>query len=418
MKRFIRLKERKITTFVHTPASSYLEIRPTFDKLKSFYENTDENYFLNNEVAIDSKNIIFLVGDSFIENIYCSTNKRISSVLSKKLSKESIDLKVINAGVSGTTSLNINNLVLNKLVTFKPKFIVVFIPSNDGYCMYLKGGLWNKNKRYSNLLGIDHANIFSEENIEEKILDVCKNYTILKTICDQFNIKLVVSTSPIIDNNISRILKVDKDIHLTISKYRNLVFDHVIKHCKTLKIPTVDLRTNYSNKYDLFFDDVHTNDIGSQEIGNHLYTELIKHFSKFKDESVTLQEYDLNKILILNKNIYWSDSIKNTNKNNKVATLSFDINCSDVKKDNSALFCVDFDGKQYNTPQTLLSVSTLVGSYKYILTKANSQYRICYSFLVPNGVDNIKIGFALWRSEDVIIIRNVKLYLHQFKITK
>ncbi|WP_155757956.1 hypothetical protein [Acinetobacter rudis] len=82
MKRYIRLKERSAITRIHTPPEDYLKIRPTLVS-ENYFEHTNRDNFLSAEVAIESKNKAFILGGSFVENIYCESNSRFCSVLGK-----------------------------------------------------------------------------------------------------------------------------------------------------------------------------------------------------------------------------------------------------------------------------------------------------------------------------------------------
>ena len=201
MKRYIRLKERATVTRIHTPSEDYLKLRPTL-RYENYFEHTNEDNFLNAEVVVESNNKVYVLGGSFIENIYCDADSRICSVLGKKLGLSGFDLSVINAGVSGSTSLNLVNNVVNKIIPLNPTHIIFFIPTNDGLCLELKGGLWNSTKHYSHLQGINHLSERESANQHEKMKNICNLYSILKVACESFNIDLTVCSSPIVDGDI------------------------------------------------------------------------------------------------------------------------------------------------------------------------------------------------------------------------
>lgn len=281
MKRYIRLKERSTVTRIHTPPEDYLKIRPTLE-CENYFEHTNVDNFLSAEVVIESSNKIFVLGGSFVENIYCDASKRICSVLGKKLALNGFDLSVINSGVSGSTSLNLINTVINKIIPLKPKHIIFFIPTNDGLCLELKDGLWNSTKHYSHLQGINHISEREPANQSEKINNICNLYSMLKALCESFNVDLTVCSSPIVDGDIEGFYLYNKTSHEKFSKDRNLVFDTVLEYCKNIGINTLDLRSEFSNKLNFFFDPVHTNALGSEEVANYLYKQLSPKFAKYK----------------------------------------------------------------------------------------------------------------------------------------
>lgn len=415
MKRYIRLKERSAITRIHTPPEDYLKIRPTLDN-ENYFEHTNKDNFLSAEVAIESKNKVFILGGSFVENIYCESNSRFCSVLGKTFGLNGYDLSFINSGVSGSTSLNILNTAINKIIPFKPTHIICFIPTNDGLCLELKGGLWNQSKHYSNLQGIDHKSERDKTDVPEKINQICNVYSTLKTLCTSFNIDLTVCSSPIIDGSIDNFYLYNKTSHEKFSKDRNLVFDSVLEFCNSIGIHTLDLRVAFSNKYELFFDPVHTNAMGSIEVAKYLYEHLEPRFEKYKIDSPKLIQKKLISSLALTNSAIQLDAIHLENPKNQKITLSFEIDCpSEVGRDNCALFFVDFDKNDLSYDQTQLSYSSAVGWYKYILTKAKCKYRISYSFNVPAGIPMIKIGFQPWYTNVEIKISDVQIYIQELE---
>lgn len=416
MKRSIRLKEKTQKIKIHTPALDYLKIRPTLKK-ETFYEHTSDERGFSNEVTVKSENTIFLVGGSFIENVYSQLDCRISSTLLKKFALNQHDINIINAGVSGMTSIQALNLILNKLIKKAPKHIIVFIPPNDGHCVSLEDGLWNKNKTYSNLIGIDNVSKISRNNEEEKVSEICNIYSLIAHTCDLFNIGLTVCASPIVDANISDFYLINKETHEITSRYRNMIFDQVIAKCKELNVHTIDLRKKFSNKYEYFFDDVHTNNQGSKAIGEFLYEELEPKFNQFNSQDFNFYEKKLFNIIDLSDKLIWSDSLSVCSSSKQIVTISFNIKCTGELKNNNALFSVSFNENMIiNAKECRLIYSENVGNFQYIFTESNAEYRVSYGFIVPKDISNIRIGFRRWITKNRITLDDVKVFVQSIAL--
>lgn len=416
MKRYIRLKERLLSVKrIHTPPEEYRKLRPKLC-FRDYYEETCEQGTIKTELSILSENKIIFFGGSFVENLYADSKSRITSVFEKELNQIGYDVQIINAGVSGATTLNLFNLFLNKFLIYKPKEIFFFIPTNDGYCLDLKGGLWNKMQSYSNLYNINFLSEWDTLNHQLKIEEICNIYTLLIDACRLFNIKLNICVSPVI-KNISDFYLVQEDRQASLYKNRMKVINSVVEHCKNKNIQVIDLRDTFSNLKDMFVDDVHLNSLGSEKIGKYLISKMRedKNFLRYltKNDYYRYEIIHVKDNVMLDGEIYWSEYIFLDEKSKYNAILSFDIVCGEGVLAKNALFCVDFGGNNYALNECGLSLSPIVGNYQYLLTKELIDCNIHHAFTIPIGNTKIRIGFRLWDSDKQISLHNINLYLRK-----
>lgn len=417
MKRCIRLKERLISVKrLHTPTEEYKAMRPKLE-IRDYYEETCEQGTIKTELSIESDNKVVLLGGSFVENLYADSKSRIASVFEKKLNQEGYDIKVINAGISGSTTLNLFNLFINKFLNNKPKVVFFFIPTNDGFCIDLKDGLWNKMKSYSNLYNIDFVSELDIANRVEKIKDIERIYLMLINTCKLFNIKLYICASPIIED-ISDFYLASNEKMKRLNINRMQVIDRVLDICKEHGVDSIDLRDQFEDLKKLFFDDVHSNSYGSEKIAEYIFSESMNNYSFIDincDEKNTSLYFRVKNDLILTENIFWSEPIF-LDSYSYDAVLSFDIICSSDVGLNNALFCVDFAGKEYSIDECNLIFSPIVGSFQYLMTKKLLNCNIQHRFRIPINNDAIRIGFRLWNTCSKINISNVDLYLNRISL--
>lgn len=115
-KRSIRLKEfiPNLTRFMYS--DDYYDQCPDLKRGIGYYLESDKDGFIITGNYHSSNNKVILMGDSFIESNFIGTNQKPNYLLGSLFLESGLDVEVLNAGVSGSTLLNILNALINKVV--------------------------------------------------------------------------------------------------------------------------------------------------------------------------------------------------------------------------------------------------------------------------------------------------------------
>ena len=93
--------------------------------LVSFSVNSSESLSLN-------KNVIVVLGDSLSAGYGVKVNESWPSLLQSSINEETLDLSVINAGISGDTTSGGLYRLPKLLETYNPKLVILELGGNDG----------------------------------------------------------------------------------------------------------------------------------------------------------------------------------------------------------------------------------------------------------------------------------------------
>ena len=251
----IRLKEfdHNITK-VHVPTEAYLWGAPQLDKLRAYYQHTDNDGFIKTGNCFYCDYTVAIVGDSFVENIFVDEGYRFESVLERKFLMDGRRVKVINAGVSGMTGLSAFNLILNKLVRIKPDLIIFVQPSNDFSALLYEDGYFNDSNRFANLVPPKdtHKPIF--ETINENKAQIYKNIVLMSKLCELYGMKLIIATCAA--NSSKRQL----------AMMNNIIRDHEVNLCYQM----IDLDKILDKGAKYYYDRCHLNKNGSEHLADVL----------------------------------------------------------------------------------------------------------------------------------------------------
>lgn len=279
MKRSIKLKEHFLShERIIRPTSFQVEQCP--DLCESGYKLvTDGDGFIvsGNDFQSNIKTIV--LGDSFVESTFLAERDRFCSIIERLAVEERLLNigQVLNAGVSGSTSLNLLNVILNKIVPLSPSIVVFVLPSNDSQVHRFAKTYWNDSDYYANLIPSDKKDSvgdFGENLIKSDFLNIM---SIVIESCNAFGIKLILATCPYAENYNGEFF---------VKKYKNKAwFDANIHARKILndklrsistirRIGLIDLESFIGGKNKYFYDDVHLNRDGSRVVGDFVYRHI------------------------------------------------------------------------------------------------------------------------------------------------
>lgn len=279
MKRSIRLKEyapnQEKVVF-----PSLAQIEQCSDLHEGGYKLiTDQNGFIvsGNDFFSDKKTII--LGDSFVESTFVGERSRFCSVLERLGADGDVSNigQVLNAGVSGSTSLNLLNIFINKVVPIKPSLVIFVIPSNDSQVHRFSDTYWNDSEYYANIIPPGKLNSVGDFYNNLVKGDCVKILNLFADACNIFDIKLAFATCPYASLY---------DGSYMFQKYKNKSwFDSNIVARKILndklrsisymrKIIFLDFEHEIGGDNKLFYDDLHLNEIGSQRIAKFIFEKI------------------------------------------------------------------------------------------------------------------------------------------------
>ena len=289
----------------------------------------DQYGFRANNYDLKDINILIL-GGSTTEEREVDDQKIWTKIFEKNLKK---NLKVLNAGIGGQTSLGhkeMFNLWFNKFDTLSPNFIVVFLGINDA--LYLVENMTQQKNlnifppsKLENGRNINHSNRDALIHIRQsdKIIQYIKNNSILHTLylvikgnlisnkykinynddiktfepyktkspknvilsegyLDQFenyfhnNLLQIYNYTNVYNSNLILVTQLVSSKHW-IKEYLEIINKFTISFCKIKKINCIDLEKKiFGLNDDFFYDGIHTDTNGSKIIGEFIAKEFNK----------------------------------------------------------------------------------------------------------------------------------------------
>lgn len=269
MSRAIRLKEyAPSTTSKFWPPDWYMnQVNETFIR-KEFVIRTDNDGFIQpNAYCSKADEALIVLGDSVVEGMYMDECLRLCSILDKKINTgERRELRVLNAGYSGSTLLHMFNVFLNKIVPLRPTAVLVMAGIVDVDAVSKKDSFWSKDKWLEPIISLDSDNPFRDENFADKP-HLSHRYALLELFhktSSEFDIPIYFATVPHLQIYGSDWVKsriTEKDYRLIVNN-RRLINNTTRVFCIKNNVPFYDLELSLGDRDDIFYDYFHFNEIG------------------------------------------------------------------------------------------------------------------------------------------------------------
>ncbi len=284
---------------------------------KEFPFATDENGFILPSLNHKQADVtLAFIGGSTTECMLVDTDKRFPYLTGKLLSKDSLKVNTINAGVSGNDSLNSINAYLNKIVPRKPDIAILMHNVNDLSTLLHEGSYWNNNDYRSPIIYEDRSlksfikasmpntfevlhrlktaingpvDEFSHNRKNKKEIDQDKFYTLFE---ENLNIFISISKAkgiqPVLMTQASRFtekpdqiiadsVKVLESLGINYSQYKTLydgMNDRIRKVATTHNITLIDLAKSIPQSNEYIIDSVHYNNQGSELVAKIISEKL------------------------------------------------------------------------------------------------------------------------------------------------
>ncbi len=227
---------------------------------------TDEHGFImtGNEPSEGAPPIVFL-GDSFVEATFTPEDVRFVSQVERHLASAGLNVRCLNGGYSGATTLQLFNVFLNKIVPLVGRggTVVFFLPQSDLPIYFRPHSYWYPTERYAPVL----------PPVEPTAPELPKGSGALTSIlglavwaAQEFDIDFILVTSP--HRNASREhdsyleRRISEDQHVSLVQRREDIRGAVRGFVATSGVKFIDADQEFLDKPSAFYDDLHLNDGG------------------------------------------------------------------------------------------------------------------------------------------------------------
>ncbi|MCI5040353.1 MAG: SGNH/GDSL hydrolase family protein [Donghicola eburneus] len=269
IKRNVRLKEFGINVNRELePVEAYLRQTNGSISAGPFRLRTDDNgYITSPQAEMAAGREVFVLGDSFVESSYVQEGERFCDLLCD-LDRDGAGRAFRNAGYSGATSLNLLDVLINKICANRNASLVYVLPSNDILSLENKDGFWNaQDKRYSPIQPVRPGGGQKGEFTESAHQLFC----VLRSIAGvarAFNLPLFLATCPFV-RTAYKDLPWHRIRHGESGRYEQLIdlrsrANQILRDVAfAARVPVIDLEAILDDPA-LFYDDVHLNAEGSK----------------------------------------------------------------------------------------------------------------------------------------------------------
>ena len=381
-KRYIRLKELKpglLNNYV--PSDEYL-INTKLQKNEIYLAKTNSDGNQDSIWGFKSENNVFLLGDSSVESIYLRLSMKPQSILERMLLENGFEYSVYNLGVSGSQTLNIVNLIINKLGNKPGSTLVVSIPSNDEGALDLKNNYFSDHWRYSSIVPAFNRISTRAEKIDYEPFE--KNIKMIIALCDILNLKLFMTS--IIYNG-------ENTVYEKLNKIASEV-------CSHKKVPFINFEPVFKEGKDYFYDSLHLLPSGSIYYSEGVFDAI--NSTLVSNSLAYLSIYDICNDMVLTNTMIWSESIKLLIGSTIRVIIDADFPMDSSSK--QMLLSIDY-GKEDIQSELPKSENSEIGYFKYISAPAGKRVELLIDLKVPNGCDKIRFGLRSWKSQQVRVIK-------------
>lgn len=210
-----------------------------------------------------------------MESMYADPRTRFVSVVERRLPPE-LNARCINAGYSGSTTLQLLNVVINKLIPTvgSGSKLYFFTPQGEVTGTSMPGSYWNESERYAPILPV-------RKNVPSLIAPGTSNtpalLRVLESVCNEFGIDLTLVVSPYRESSFSHdkvlraIYRRDRRAYRRTLEQRRELDNHWRNAAAETGVSLIDLKlTDVDEISGYFYDELHFNEGGHLYFGNEL----------------------------------------------------------------------------------------------------------------------------------------------------
>lgn len=279
-RRTIRLKESTPhSDRWRTPTKGYLDGTDGSLGEGPWRLRTDEHGFIEtgNQTSPDWPGIVFL-GDSFVESTFSPESDRFVSRVERHLNGEGTNVRCLNGGYSGSTTLQLFNVLINKVIPLVGRggTVVFFIPIASDLPIYFRPhSYWYPTDRFAPLVPPFTP---PAPDLPRGVAALESLLRLVISAAEEFDINLVLITSP------HRHAERGQDAYLdrilteaqanSLATRRRDVIGAAISVAEATGVKFLDAASAFVQHPDKFYDEVHLNDQGQEWFAEWLHAEL------------------------------------------------------------------------------------------------------------------------------------------------
>jgi lysophospholipase L1-like esterase len=262
---------------------------------KQFTARTDRDGFIKPSFIHPDPDLkIFFLGGSTTQTFYVAENKRYPYLVGRILERDlHIKVNSENGGMAGNNSLHTVNILVNKVLPYRPDIVVMMENINDLSTLMYEGTYWNKNKSRSHLVcfsksketikgdewsgSTEQRKILTAEGQQRVITQFRENLQLFINIARAKHIEPILMTqfnkiedNPEFDTNRSREFT---DIFRKLYKQFNQVIREV---GGKNQIMVIDLAKQVPHTSEFIYDNAHVNEKGSVLVADVVAAHLNK----------------------------------------------------------------------------------------------------------------------------------------------
>ncbi|MGV0428317.1 SGNH/GDSL hydrolase family protein [Corynebacterium pyruviciproducens] len=282
-KRQIRFKEWGVELeTTKTPTDDYMRGTDGSVKQEPYLLRTDTEGFIltgNEFHNYGGMRKVVLLGDSFVESLFCEEKQRFASILEAKFHSDGSNLQVWNAGYSGATLLHIFDLFVNKIVPLLQyvEKVVVFTGSSDQRTLGRARNYWTRDRTHSPI--IDPRNFRHETESKQTTEHLERLLGAFIDFARTYDTEICVVLTPFRfarfgeDEFLDRVHSNSEKHQAALNQLR-LINSAAKSVCEAKGISIIDGQSYLEKDPRLFYDSVHLNPVGQSKFAEFLFSEL------------------------------------------------------------------------------------------------------------------------------------------------
>lgn len=281
MTRHIRLKEwgQNVDVFKE-PSDEYINRCDNLSKEPYRLRTDADGFIVTGNAENSGARPLLILGGSVVENMYVHEGRRMCDHLERILCQGSITIRILNGGVSGSTILHQINLFLNKGIPLELAGVVVMASINDITVAREPSSYWSDDQYISPLVSHETgSHTQTAKCLSEP--DFCahlKMLEVLKTVANVHGIPIWIATIAhrmSYDDTYIKQKYPSRDEFERHVQYRCSLNEGVRKFCIKREINLIDLESKFSGFANLFYDEFHYNEYGSQIVAETIADTLV-----------------------------------------------------------------------------------------------------------------------------------------------
>lgn len=276
--RSIRLKEYDPNVEKqYIPTGELVETSDDTLQAGPFALRTDEHGFVitGNTVPQDATPIA-VIGGSFVESSWVHEDKRFISQAERLMPGH----KLLNGGYSGSTTLQLYNVMLNKIypIIGEGGTLVFFVGQSDSDVINREGSYWNDTQRWSPIV----PGFKSQETLPSGETQVRRLVELTINTARVMNINLVLASSPYRDGDFSndpvlrRRFRRDREAFNAKKAEQDAIQQATIETGAQHGVDVIDFQTLTGGNPEWFYDALHLNEYGQTQFAKLFVEEVTR----------------------------------------------------------------------------------------------------------------------------------------------